>query len=91
MRFLCYNLLFTDILGVLDEIFIIFDEAATMLWILLASWAASASVTMILALNHFRKVKIITLKMERHGFRRFNEKQDRETAVDNEDGGILSS
>lgn len=65
MRFLCYNLLFADLLWLIDSNFVIFSESIYQLYTLSIVWMISAIVTTSLAISHFRKVK--RLKRIRNG------------------------
>lgn len=56
MRFQCYNLIFTDVLGFTDDMFALFEDAVTQLIVLSISWFLSASITVALAIQHFRRV-----------------------------------
>lgn len=59
MRFLCYNLLFADLLWLVDSNFVIFNESIYQLYTLSIAWVILAIITAILAIKHFRIVKII--------------------------------
>lgn len=59
MRYSCYNLLFADILGLLQKKFYIFSDPYPMLYTLSVAWSLSAIITMFLAFRHFRKVQKI--------------------------------
>ena len=59
MRYLCYNLIFIDVSGFLDENFCIFKDAITNLIVWTVSWCVCAIITIILAFRHFYRVKQI--------------------------------
>lgn len=56
LRFLIYNLLFTDLFGVIDAKFNLVIEATLQLNILSTTWLTTAIITIILAIKHFYKL-----------------------------------
>lgn len=62
MRILCYNLIFTDVIGYIDTKWCIFENAETMLWALLFTWSISATASLYSAIAHFIKPRIESYK-----------------------------
>lgn len=60
MRGLSANLIFTPSVTYLDSKYVLFEDAETFLIILSSAWSIAFIVTLILAINHFRKVRTLT-------------------------------
>ena len=59
MRFMCYNLIFTDLIGFIDAQILLFRDAVIQLIVLSVTWSITTLITFILAIGHFYKVKKI--------------------------------
>lgn len=60
MRALCYNATAVSTLNFVDAKFYIFDDAMTYVYVISVMWSISVIVTLILAINHFLRVKKVT-------------------------------
>lgn len=64
MRALCYNATAVPTLNFVDAKLYIFDDAITYVYVVSIMWSVSVISTLILAINHFRKVR--KLKKQRY-------------------------
>lgn len=62
MQALCVNILFSQIISVIDSITCIFPDAISFLIVLTATWFASTIMAFYFAISHFIKVKRIKSK-----------------------------
>ena len=56
-RFLALNLFMTEALTYVDSTYCLFEDAETLLTILSVSWSLAVTATIVLAVNHFRRVR----------------------------------
>lgn len=56
---MCYNLIFTDLIGFIDAQILLFRDAVIQLIVLSVTWSITTLITFILAIGHFYKVKKI--------------------------------
>lgn len=67
IRALCYNIIAIPSLNFLDAKFLIFEDAIVYVYTISIIWSISIFITIILAINHFRKVsKVLKLKRQQH-------------------------
>lgn len=62
IRALCYNLIFTSSLTYIDSVYVLFETAQPYLIMLTASMSVSIITTIVLAINHFRRVRKVLKK-----------------------------
>lgn len=65
MRFQCYNFIFTDLVIFIDGKYKILDVPEYQLIILSVSWGLAFLITLILAINHFRRVRKLNKQKSR--------------------------
>lgn len=57
MRFLCYNSTAVPTIGFIDSKYILFEDAIEFIYVISALWVITILATLILAINHFRRVR----------------------------------
>lgn len=65
MRGLCVNLVFTPSVNFLDMRFGLFEDAYYLLMTLSVSWGLAFLITLVLAINHFRRVRKLNKQKSR--------------------------
>lgn len=67
MRAMCYNLMFIPIVNFIDSKYPLFETVEGYIYIICISLSITVLSTLILAINHFRKVsRILKLKRQQH-------------------------
>lgn len=67
MRAMCYNLMFIPIVNFIDSKYPLFETVEGYIYLICISLSITVLSTLILAINHFRKVsKVIKLKRQQH-------------------------
>lgn len=62
MRALCYNLMFIPLINFIDSQIVLFETIEQCIYTLCTIFAINISATIILAINHFRKVRKVLKK-----------------------------
>lgn len=71
MRFLCYNSTAVPTVGFIDSKYILFEDAMMFIYVISALWVITIIATIILAINHFRRVrKVKKSRYKEYGIRR---------------------
>lgn len=67
MRAMCYNLMFIPIVNFIDSKYPLFETVEGYIYLICISLSITVLSTLILAINHFRKVsKVLKLKRQQH-------------------------
>lgn len=70
MRAMCYNLMFIPIVNFIDSKYPLFETVEGYIYLICISLSITVLSTLILAINHFRKVsKVLKLKRQQHEYR----------------------
>lgn len=71
MRFLCYNSTAVPTIGFIDSRYIMFEDAMEFIYVISALWVITILATLILAINHFRRVrKVKKSRYKEYGIKR---------------------
>lgn len=76
IRFLCYDLIFIPIINYTDAKYCLFMSIESCIYTYCIIVGFSILITLILAINHFRKVRRIIKQKEYYEIRRRNERED---------------